>query len=60
MSKTFQGELPGVAGCLHPLHTLAPVEMVVLLYKEDWKRRDRGKTTISREEFIEWTNGMWT
>jgi len=41
-------------------YIIAPVEMVVLLYKEDWKRRDRGKTTISREEFIEWTNGMWT
>ena len=41
-------------------YVIAPVEMIVLLYKDQWKRKERGKSTISREEFIEWTNGMWT
>ena len=41
-------------------YVIAPVEMIVLLYKNQWKRKEKGKTTISKEEFIEWTNGMWT
>ena len=41
-------------------YVIAPVEMIVLLYKDQWKRKEKGKSTISREEFIEWTNGMWT
>ncbi len=41
-------------------YVIAPVEMIVLLYKESWKRKEKGKSTISRDEFIEWTNGMWT
>jgi site-specific DNA-methyltransferase (adenine-specific) len=30
------------------------------MYKRQWSRKNKGKTTISREEFMEWTNGMWT
>ncbi len=41
-------------------YVIAPVEMIVLLYKKQWKRKEKGKSTVSREEFIEWTNGMWT
>ncbi len=41
-------------------YVIAPVEMIVLLYRDRWKRKERGRSTISREEFIEWTNGMWT
>ncbi len=41
-------------------YVIAPVEMIVLLYKNSWKRKKKGKTTITREEFIEWTNGIWT
>ena len=41
-------------------YVIAPVEMIVLLYKKSWKRNEKGKSTITREEFIEWTNGMWT
>ncbi len=40
-------------------YVIAPVEMVVLLYKRSWKKQRKGKTTITREEFIEWTNGVW-
>ncbi len=41
-------------------YVIAPVEVIVLLYRNRWKRKERGRSTISREEFIEWTNGMWT
>jgi len=41
-------------------YVIAPVEMIVLLYKDRWKRKEKGRSTVSREEFIEWTNGMWT
>ncbi len=41
-------------------YVIAPVEMIVLLYKNTWRRLTNGKTTITKEEFIEWTNGVWT
>jgi len=41
-------------------YVIAPVEMIVLLYKKTWKRLNKGKSTITRDEFIDWTNGMWT
>lgn len=40
---------------------IAPVELIVVLYKDSWKKRLGSKTSdISREEFMAWTNGMWT
>lgn len=41
-------------------HVIAPVEMIALLYKGTWEKRERGPSDISREEFIAWTNGVWT
>lgn len=41
-------------------YVIAPVEMIVVMYKNQWKRINKGKSTIEREEFIEWTNGVWT
>lgn len=41
-------------------YVIAPVETIVVLYREMWKKRRRGKSDITREEFIEWTNGLWT
>jgi len=41
-------------------YVIAPVETIVVLYKGQWKRKKAGTSTISREEFIEWTNGVWT
>jgi site-specific DNA-methyltransferase (adenine-specific) len=38
----------------------APVGLVVLLYKESWKKYDRSRpTNIRREDFMAWTNGYW-
>lgn len=38
----------------------APVEMIVVFYKEVWKKQARKTSTIARQDFIDWTNGVWT
>lgn len=40
-------------------YVIAPVETIVVLYKERWRKAHRGKSDISREDFMEWTNGVW-
>jgi len=42
-------------------YVIAPVELIVILYKKSWKKTSGSKKSdISREEFMEWTNGLWT
>jgi site-specific DNA-methyltransferase (adenine-specific) len=41
-------------------YVIAPVEVVVVLYKERWKKTAGGVSDITRDEFIDWTNGVWT
>lgn len=42
-------------------YVIAPVELIVVLYKEQWKKTNgTKKSDILKEEFIEWTNGLWT
>lgn len=41
-------------------YVIAPVELIVVLYKDDWKRSRVGKSTISKDEFMEWVFGLWT
>lgn len=42
-------------------YVIAPVEMIAVLYKKRWKKTSgSGKSDITKEEFIEWTNGVWT
>ena len=39
---------------------IAPVEVVVVLYRENWHKRGGSlKSDIARNEFISWTNGVW-
>jgi site-specific DNA-methyltransferase (adenine-specific) len=39
---------------------ISPVELIAVLYKERWKKtRNSGRSDISREEFLQWTNGFW-
>ncbi len=38
---------------------IAPVELVVLLYRDSWKKQSKGVSDITRSEFMEWTNGVW-
>lgn len=41
-------------------HVIAPVELIVILYKEDWKKTTGTKISdITKQEFMEWTNGLW-
>jgi site-specific DNA-methyltransferase (adenine-specific) len=40
---------------------IAPVELIVVLYKEDWKKTSGSKISdVTRDEFMSWTNGLWT
>jgi len=42
-------------------YVIAPVELIVILYKKSWKKVSGSKkSTISKKEFMEWTNGLWT
>ncbi|HRR90843.1 MAG TPA: site-specific DNA-methyltransferase [bacterium] len=42
-------------------YVIAPVELIVVLYREEWKKTSgSGISDINREEFMEWTNGLWT
>ena len=38
---------------------IAPVELIVLLYRDTWKKQNPGTSDITRQEFMEWTNGVW-
>jgi len=41
-------------------HVIAPVETILVFYKDEWRRGNVGESTIERDEFMEWTNGLWT
>ena len=42
-------------------HVIAPVELIVVLYKSKWKKTSgSGISDIARDEFMAWTNGLWT
>jgi site-specific DNA-methyltransferase (adenine-specific) len=42
-------------------YVIAPVELIVILYKDEWKKTNgTKKSDITKEQFMEWTNGMWT
>ena len=39
---------------------IAPVELIVVMYKDYWKKQKKGITNITKKEFDLWTNGFWT
>lgn len=42
-------------------YVIAPVELIVILYKKRWKKTSGSKQSdLTKEEFMEWTNGLWT
>jgi len=42
-------------------YVIAPVEVILVLYKKDWKKNNgRKKNDITKQEFMDWTNGVWT
>lgn len=39
---------------------IAPVELIVVLYKDQWKKTNgTKKSDITKSEFMDWTNGLW-
>ncbi len=41
-------------------YVIAPVELIVVLYKNTWKKTNGSlKNDITRDEFMNWTNGLW-
>jgi site-specific DNA-methyltransferase (adenine-specific) len=42
-------------------YIIAPVEVILLLYKKNWKKTSGSKKSdITKAEFMQWTNGVWT
>jgi site-specific DNA-methyltransferase (adenine-specific) len=42
-------------------YVIAPVEVIIVLYKNSWKKTSGSrKSDITRDEFLAWTNGVWT
>lgn len=42
-------------------YVIAPVEIILILYKRSWKKKSgSGISDITRDEFMAWTNGVWT
>ncbi|MBV6450619.1 MAG: DNA adenine methyltransferase YhdJ [Anaerolineales bacterium] len=40
---------------------IAPVELILVLYKNKWKKTSGSKVSdVTRDEFMAWTNGVWT
>lgn len=40
---------------------IAPVELILVLYKRRWRKTSgTGESDITRSEFMQWTNGLWT
>ncbi|MEM3404245.1 MAG: site-specific DNA-methyltransferase [Nitrososphaeria archaeon] len=40
-------------------YVIAPVETIVVLYKETWKKSRGGESDITSKEFVDWTLGLW-
>ena len=42
-------------------YVIAPVELIIILYKNQWKKTSGTKISdISKEKFMAWTNGLWS
>ena len=39
---------------------IAPVELIVVFSKGNWKRNRSGASTITKPEFMEWVKGVWS
>jgi site-specific DNA-methyltransferase (adenine-specific) len=40
-------------------YVIAPVEVILILYKDFWKKIQYGKSDIDKQEFMDWTSGVW-
>jgi site-specific DNA-methyltransferase (adenine-specific) len=40
-------------------YVIAPVETILIMYKARWQKMRKGESDVTRDEFIQWTNGVW-
>ncbi len=40
-------------------HVIAPVEVIIVLFKGEWKRSFKGENDITADEFKNWVLGVW-
>jgi site-specific DNA-methyltransferase (adenine-specific) len=40
-------------------NVITPVEVVLVFYKNKWKKTNRGTSDITKTEFVKWSNGLW-
>ena len=40
-------------------HVIVPVETIIVLYKDVWRRDQQGESTLTGDEFKDWVRGMW-
>lgn len=41
-------------------HIIAPVEVVIVMYKDEWKSGRQGDNDITGDEFKDWVFGIWS
>ena len=41
-------------------NVISPIELVIVFYKETWRKSSKGTSDITEKEFQEWTNGSWS
>ena len=41
-------------------HVITPVEVVGVFYKGEWGRKSDTPADLDHDEWLEWTNGLWT
>ena len=41
-------------------YVIAPVEVIIIFYKDKWAKIQNGESDITKDEFMKWTNGVWT
>lgn len=40
-------------------YVIAPVEVILVMFKRIWKKTHKGESDVTKDEFIEWTNAVW-
>ena len=40
-------------------HLIAPVETIIVLYKNEWKKKTKGQNDITADEFKDWVLAFW-
>lgn len=40
-------------------HIMAPVEMIAIFHKGEWRRQSEERPDIRHADWLEWTNGLW-